>query len=287
MAVGKGSFFEADPEREEGPDLGDGVLPLSEVPDLSEIEDEDERIEAIQTWFLENFEDPANETPYEGREGGYQYVWGGPFDLWEEMSDAFGDQATEEEINAAAEGLSGRGHEWAPAGHRVQAPDEDYREPVPPLSERLEALGGQLDTIEKGVDDLLQLDIEAEQPVHGIGHNLAPPDAAVPDNWFDAEDPPLTRGDLLEIKNSIAELRLELAKPNPATDASLEVVTRAETWFTRFRKFVLKLGTGAAVGIAGAFGKHVGDAFLAANPGLVDAAVHAANTLSHWMMSLF
>ena len=33
-----------------------------------------------------NFEDPANETPYESSEGGYIYIWGGPYDALEQLS---------------------------------------------------------------------------------------------------------------------------------------------------------------------------------------------------------
>ncbi len=264
--TGLSDLYDGAPERGEEPDLGDGLAPLSEVPDLSDCETEDERIEAMQNWFLENFEDPANETPYEGREGGYQYVWGGP-------------------IDKAAEGLSDRGHDWAPAGHRIQPPDEDGREPVLPLPERLEALGGQLDTIEQGVNHFLEVGIDEDEPIHGIGHNLPPREE--PTNWFDAEDPPLTRNDLLAIKQSIAELRLELAKPDPATNADVEVVTRAEGLFNRFRKFLMKLGTAVAVGIVGGIAKHVGDAYAVAHPELITAAVNAANTIKHWMISLF
>ena len=51
----------------------------SEAPSLDDLT-HDERVEAMKEWFWENFEDPANETPYESREGGYQWIWGGPFD---------------------------------------------------------------------------------------------------------------------------------------------------------------------------------------------------------------
>ena len=281
--TGISDFIDGEPKREEFiPD--DGLAPVSEVPDLSDCETEDERIEAMQQWFLENFEDPAQEMPYDGREGGYQYIWGGPFDLWEELGEAFGDQVEQEEIDKAADGLSDQAHDWAPAGHRIQQPDEDDREPVPPLPERLEALGGQLDTIEQGVDHFLEVGIDEDEPEHGIGHNMPPRE--VPDNWFDVEDPPLTRNDLLAIKESIAELRVELAKPDPATNADVEVVTRAEGLFSRFRRFVLKLGTAAAVGLVGGIAKHIGEAYAAAHPELITAAVDAANTITHWMMSL-
>jgi len=40
-------------------------------------------------WFLENFEDPAEHTPYESREGGYIYIFGGPYNAREELENNF------------------------------------------------------------------------------------------------------------------------------------------------------------------------------------------------------
>ena len=43
--------------------------------------------EAMRKWFFEHFEDPAHRTPYESREGGYQWIWGGPYDARERLKD--------------------------------------------------------------------------------------------------------------------------------------------------------------------------------------------------------
>ena len=34
----------------------------------------------MKQWFFTLFEDPAQETLHDGREGGYQYIHGGPYD---------------------------------------------------------------------------------------------------------------------------------------------------------------------------------------------------------------
>ena len=39
--------------------------------------------ELMIEWFNQNFEDPAERTPYESAEGGYQWIWGGPYDARE------------------------------------------------------------------------------------------------------------------------------------------------------------------------------------------------------------
>lgn len=50
----------------------------------------EEQIETMRAWFLESYEDPVERTPYESREGGYIYIWGGPYYAHDELS-VFGD----------------------------------------------------------------------------------------------------------------------------------------------------------------------------------------------------
>lgn len=79
------------------------------------------RIDAMVEWFFANYEDPAHRTPYEGREGGYQWIWGGPFDAREELYDNFSDEH-EELIEAAVAEIESDGlTEWT----RTPRP-EDY-----------------------------------------------------------------------------------------------------------------------------------------------------------------
>ncbi|MET3972872.1 hypothetical protein ABIB94_007871 [Bradyrhizobium sp. JR7.2] len=40
----------------------------------------DQKREVMIQWFSANYEDPAVSTPYESAEGGYQYIWGGPYE---------------------------------------------------------------------------------------------------------------------------------------------------------------------------------------------------------------
>ena len=61
------------------------------------------------------FEDPANETPYESREGGYQYVWGGPYEARDDFDQEFGGIVSEEVIDAAVSEVERTGIVyWAP-----------------------------------------------------------------------------------------------------------------------------------------------------------------------------
>lgn len=53
--------------------------------DLSEVESK------MMEWFFQNYDDPANFLPYETKEGGYQYLFGGPYELDQILYDEFGD----------------------------------------------------------------------------------------------------------------------------------------------------------------------------------------------------
>ncbi|GGI91612.1 hypothetical protein GCM10007973_29860 [Polymorphobacter multimanifer] len=87
--------------------------------------DREGRIQAMVDWFFENFEDPANRTPYESAEGGYIWIWGGPHDAAEEIGSNFSDE-DQELIDAAVERVQRDGlTEWAP----TEGPDDYDPEP--------------------------------------------------------------------------------------------------------------------------------------------------------------
>lgn len=69
-------------------------------------------IDELIEWFFDNYEDPANGVPYEG---GYIYIFGGPYDAWDELSAQFPD-ASEELIQEAVEVITRKGVEWVRRG---------------------------------------------------------------------------------------------------------------------------------------------------------------------------
>lgn len=73
------------------------------------------RHEAMRQWFLTRFEDPANDTPYNGREGGYLYIHGGPFEAEDELYGRFGNLFNDEIVRAVVNNVESNGiYEWAP-----------------------------------------------------------------------------------------------------------------------------------------------------------------------------
>jgi uncharacterized coiled-coil protein SlyX len=69
--------------------------------------------DVMRQWFFENYEDPVENTPYESREGGYQYIWGGPYNAHEELDARFSGIVPYEVIEELAEELGFESAEWA------------------------------------------------------------------------------------------------------------------------------------------------------------------------------
>lgn len=63
-------------------------------------------------------------TPYESKEGGYQYIWGGPYEADEVIRDVFANVASNEIIDGAIEAIERKGLEWVPNERRRQPPED-------------------------------------------------------------------------------------------------------------------------------------------------------------------
>jgi hypothetical protein len=99
--------------------------PLSPPPEDFDGLGVEEAVKLIKQWFFTNFEDPVHNTPHaDGSEGGYQYIWGGPYDTDDVIRNVFADVASDETINAAIEAIQNDGFLWVPNERRIQPPDD-------------------------------------------------------------------------------------------------------------------------------------------------------------------
>lgn len=115
-------------------------------------DDRAERVEAMIAWFHERYEDPAERTPYESAEGGYQWIWGGPYDARDVLGSAFPNE-DQDLIEQAIEDIQSEGiFDWAPAPQQGDYDEEpehltpepsgvvDETEAVPEADEDLAAV---------------------------------------------------------------------------------------------------------------------------------------------------
>lgn len=86
---------------------------------------EEEQLIAMREWFLARYCDPAQNTPYTGREGGYQFVNGGPYNPENELFKRFESCVDYEAIQVVVDELHEMvGENWAPL--RSDYRDEEY-----------------------------------------------------------------------------------------------------------------------------------------------------------------
>src|SRR6266568_5072301 len=92
---------------------------------LEELEaaEPEEQKEIMRHWFWYNYYYPVERTPYESREGGYIYIWGGPYDAEEVLYDEFGEYVPHDVIQELIDELEEQCIEWTSA----PSPD-DYDE---------------------------------------------------------------------------------------------------------------------------------------------------------------
>jgi len=89
---------------------------------LKQAEPEQQRV-AMRVWFRARFCDPAHETPYNGREGGYLFVNGGPYNPSDELHERFGDVVDGDAIQEVVDEMHvAVGDQWAPV--RRDGPDD-------------------------------------------------------------------------------------------------------------------------------------------------------------------
>lgn len=115
----------------------------------------EEQTEIMRRWFCENYEDPAEQTPFQSSEGGYIWIWGGPYDAHEVLADEFDGIISENVIEELAGDLDGDCPEWAPTP-KPEDYDRYIVDDIVGISDHFEKFSQALINIEK----LLESDIE-------------------------------------------------------------------------------------------------------------------------------
>lgn len=205
----------------------------------------DEQIERMVEWFNRMFEDPQNQTPYaidKDSPHNYEYIWGGPYDALDELSDQFGSIVSEEVINEAAEIIQDQDgiFEWAPSSnhpdmrrHADEAMAEyarkvDHTPSLEDIRQQIRnATGirfGSTDEIVARRDllsiiqDLRPLVSRAmDLPAHGgMGHNQPPPELVLPQSIG------------ISIDLSINIIQAEASSESPDAEKVVEAISALE-----------------------------------------------------------
>ncbi len=86
----------------------------------------DDQLDAMRHWFYENYEDPVHSCPYISSEGGYQYIYGGPYDAREELDQEFSGVVDDGVIEGLAHELDNESADWSGNSSNFSPDLDDY-----------------------------------------------------------------------------------------------------------------------------------------------------------------
>lgn len=178
-------------------------------------EDRQQRIEAMVDWFFENFEDPVHQLPYVSAEGGYQWVFGGPYNASTELQENFPDEDLEL-VEAAVSKIEADGTlDWA----EIQKPEYADEEDSPNAQETARPSESSPEEIEALEELIRAIPVPRQDPlfeVQGDGrvHLARPPDAATSPIRDPDHDDPLKE----ELALAVNDLASSLIGTNAHTD---------------------------------------------------------------------
>lgn len=66
-----------------------GYDPQESRPSIEEMNREPGPVRDMVSWFFDTYEDPDENDSYESAEGGYQFIWGGPYSARDELGSQF------------------------------------------------------------------------------------------------------------------------------------------------------------------------------------------------------
>ena len=244
--------------------------------------DSETQKEVLKAWFHRNFEDPAESTPHNSAEGGYQYIWGGPYDADEELRSEFEQFGVPEEvIGEVVEEVTKDGlYDWAPAHDRLAEKWSDrideswYPLPLdePEILRPPEEQAARQDVLERvgALEERLAV-LEDNPPV--VGSNVSP--------WT-TEPPPFSTDEYLRIEQILKSIQAQ-AGSNEPDQSSLDVEA------SRLKKLAIELGQwlkDRRDAFADGFMKAAGVATLAALAGLYEELVQLCQAVFHWITVL-
>ncbi len=144
---------------EESITVDDTEIPISDFQAMSR----EEQKETMRRWFFENYEDPVERTPFESREGGYVYIWGGPYDAYDELS-IFGDYVPDNLIEELAHELSMDCPEWTNA-EKPSDYEDGYLDLILSDNEYFESFNDNISHIR----EILEVNVDGATQIHLLG----------------------------------------------------------------------------------------------------------------------
>jgi hypothetical protein len=84
------------------------------------------QLDAMRKWFYRNYEDPVHSCPHDSSEGGYQFVYGGPYDAQEELDQEFGGTVDDDVVEKLASELDDECANWSGNSDNLSPDLDEY-----------------------------------------------------------------------------------------------------------------------------------------------------------------
>lgn len=238
------------------------------------------QVESLIEWFFHNFEDPAQNTPYESAEGGYQYIWGDPDDAREQLDDRFARFVDPEVIEEAVDRIEQDGVDWVPSNTRiVNVPEDDEveeeNEPTS-IQDAVSQVATSLKSFEAALDAL-------DGP--GIGHNQPP--GPINDPALSPEDIGDTRATIAALKDEITSPIILQANLLILSDEILSVAKKVGMWLAKKADGAITAGLAAGAVVVGTeTAEWVAERLFPNQVHFIQVANKLALEISHWVSLL-
>ncbi len=237
-----------------------------------------EKLELMEAWFRERYEDPQNETPWV--EGEYIYPWGGPYEANWEIQNEFDQFVRYHLMEKLIKELDAECAEWAPTP-RYRDDPRDEEDPDEEATVDRAELGSPeelafRDEVRQRLDRLEAIIASRPKTRGRIGHNQ-PPEPLEDDDEDDAAR-------IAALTEAVAGIRAELAKPVPDVTEVAAKRDAVEGIAARLRAAVTRKVDLATDELAKKLGQSAGG--LPFWYGLYHAICDSTAAIGRWLASL-
>lgn len=131
----------------------------------------EDKIDLMREWFFENYSDPID-LPYNGREGGYQYIHGGPYSAGEELFGTFSGYIDDRFIEELVDDLESQNYEW---GRNPDKVDWYYEQFIDLIENQYEEINSSISPLESfnesinHIKEMLKIKISLKKERYMLG----------------------------------------------------------------------------------------------------------------------
>lgn len=131
----------------------------------------DDKLDLMREWFFDNYADPID-LPYNGREGGYQYIHGGPYYASEELFGTFSDYIENRFIQELVDELDEINHEWGGNADTSDWYYDQFDDIINPDDSGVDLVAKALGSFNESIShikDMLEIPIKTEKERYLLG----------------------------------------------------------------------------------------------------------------------